>query len=374
MQRLRFADFLNSEGPSLLGLTQRDWPRCASIANRADERLVTDRAGGDEGWVGGFAEMAFSVSKKNPFISCPRGVARLEAIDICQSPVAMNNQFSEYLEFGNGRMPKMDRWASAHWGKAVAYERNFAPTMADITNPPQQIQIFSENPADTQANSQTGSIPRVLLQGLDQNGSIITSMDGNLLVQGELVTLASPYALSVNTFSTLTGVQKDFTKGRVQIFQSDPYWGVSQLLSVMEPIETTGWYRRYYINNVPRSCCPSFRPILVNKQPPECGCLYPQEELVMVTAIAKLDLVPVVVPTDYFLIQSLEALISECRSIKADKRDDPEALQQSATYHKQAIRLLIGQCAHVYGKNTPAVNFAPFGRPGLDERTNLGMI
>lgn len=374
MKRLRFADFINSEGPSLLGLTQRDWPRCASIANRAEERLVTDRTAGDEGWVGGFAEMAFAVSKENPYITCPRGVARLEAIDICSRPIQLNNQFSEYLEFGNGRMPKMDRWGRSHWGKAAGYERNFAPTMTDITNPPQQIQIFAVNPADTQQNPQTKAVPRVLLQGLDQNGSVITSIDGNLLVQGEFVTLAAPYALSVNTFSTLTGIQKDFTQGQVKIYQSDPYWGIAQILSVMEPTETTGMYRRYYINNVPRSCCPSFRPILVNKQPPECGCPYPKEEWVMVTAIAKLDMVPVVVPTDYFLIQSLEALISECRSIKADKRDDPEALQQSAIYHKQAIRLLIGQCTHVYGKNTPAVNFAPFGRSGINERTCLGMI
>lgn len=375
MRRLRFNDFLLSEGPQLVGLDKSDLPRCAAIANRADERLLTDRAMGDEGPVGAFAEMAFSVSRENPFITCPRGVARLEAIDICQRPVPLHNQFFEYLEFGNGRMPKMDRWGRCHWGHAAGYERNFACTMTDISNPPQQIQIFPKDQADTIPNPKTGAIPRVLLQGLDENGAIVTSIDGNcpVPVQGEFVTLAWPYALSVNSYSTLTGVQKDFTQGAVELWQSDPIWGMADILSTMEPTETTGWYRRYYINNVPRSCCSSFRPIIVNKQPPSCDCPHPKKEWVMVTAIAKLDLVPVVVPTDYFVIQSLEALISECQSIRMSRMDDTASAQKSADYHQKAIKLLLGQCQHVYGKNTPASNFAPFGRYGW-ERVNLGMI
>ena len=92
----------------------------------------------------------------------------------------------------------------------------------------------------------------------------------------------------------------------------------------------------------------------------------------MVTAIAKLDLIPVVVPTDYFLTQSLEALVSECQAIRMSKMDDAVSAQKSADYHKKAISLLIGQCVHVYGKNTPSVNFAPFGRARWD-RVCLGM-
>src|SRR6202042_407665 len=118
------------------------------------------------------------------------------------------------------------------------------PTFTDITNPPQQIQIFAVNPADVVANLKTGAIPRVLIQGLDQNGRIVTSQDGNYTVQGEFVTLTAPYAMSVNTYSTITGIQKDVTQGEVQIYQSDPQWGIAEILLTMEPTETTGWYPR----------------------------------------------------------------------------------------------------------------------------------
>lgn len=375
MQRLRLNDAILSELPQILGLVQRDTPRIAQAVNRAQERLLYCEEANEESWTGTWSEMAFSVDRKHPYITCPRGVSRLEAIDACQRPIPLRNQFSEYLLFGTGRLPKMGRWNSLchnRWHSS-GQARNYTPTFTDIDPPNQQIQIFALNTADTQKNPQTGAIPRVLLQGRDSNGNIITSMDGNNLVQGEFVTLASPYALSVNTFSTIDGIQKDVTQGEVQIFQSDPIWGMAEILVTMEPTETTAWYRRYQIVGIPPGCCPTFRSIVVNKQPPTCDCPYPIKEYVQVTALAKLDLIPAVVPTDYLLIQSLEAIIAECQSIRMSKMDDAESRTQTAIFHKQAIAILRGQGIDREGKNNASVSYAPFGNADL-RRLNIGML
>lgn len=373
MQRLRAFDLVTETSfLESVGLCPGD-PRAISYINAAQERLLYDPRTPEQGWTGGWAEMAFLCSKENPYITTPRGVANLLAIDGCDKPIPLSNQFQEYLEFGDGRMPKQDRWRRCCEGwNSHGYARNYACTFVDIANPPQQIQIFAVNPADVVANPNTGAIPRVLLQGLDQNGNIITSQDNGVTVQGEFVTLAAPYAMSVNEFSTLTGIQKDQSQGEVQIWQSDPIWGVSELLSVMEPTETTGWYRRYYIHNLPRRCCSAFRPIIVNQQAPDCGCPYPRKEFVMVTALVKLDLVRVQAQTDYCLIQSPEAITLAAQGVRMSRMDDLDSKSQGKIYIDNAINLLKGMQTHRDGKNTAAVNFAPFGRYGWD-RVNLSM-
>jgi len=372
MQRLRAFDLVTSTSfLESIGLCPGD-SRAYDYINSGQERLLYDPRTPEQGWIGGWAEMAFLVPRENPYITTPRGVANLLAIDGCNRPIPLSNQFQEYLEFGDGRFPKSEHWRGRCDGwHRHGYSRNYACTFVDICNPPQRIQIFPVNQADASPNPLTGAVPRVLLQGMDQNGNIITSQDNGVTVQGEFVTLQSPFVMSKNSFSTLTGIQKDQTLGEVQIWQSDPIWGVSQILSVMEPTETTAWYRRYYLNGLPRNCCPAFRPIIVNQQPPQCDCP-PQPQFVMVTALAKLDLVPVQSQTDYTLIQSKEALILAAQAVRMSRMDDADSKSQAKIYHDQAINLLKGMTTHREGKNQVSVNFAPFGRAGWD-RVRLGM-
>ena len=91
------------------------------------------------------------------------------------------------------------------------------------------------------------------------------------------------------------------------------------------------------------------------------------------TALVKLDLVPMQFDTDYALCTNLEALIAECQSVRYSEMDDANAMQKSAERHLAAIRLLIGQQTHVEGKNNPAVLFRPFGSADL-RRVHVGMI
>jgi hypothetical protein len=355
MQRLRLVDLLNSRLPGVLGLCAADIKNVASYVNAAQEQLLHAFESGDEGWWGTFAEVQFEASRSTPYITMSREIARIEMLDVCSKPVPLRNQFWEYLQFGNGRMPKQRPWCN--WPRFTqGMTRNNAVTFIDpLPSPnPFLIKIYMTNTPDEQGSK------RVLLQGTDSTGSVIYTKDGPNKVVGQFMPLAFPFAIAPLEMTTITGIQKDVTDGAVQIFQSDPA-GIQPdvLLLTMEPSETTASYRRYYLDHLPCWCC---QPV-----PPQTS---PQP--VTVNAIVKLDLVPVQFQTDYCTIQSMEAIILKCQSIRMSKMDTVTAISKSAEYHKEAIRLLIGQNTHYYGKDTPAIRFSPFGSADL-RRVRIGM-
>ena len=348
MQRLRLYDCRNSRLPSLIGACTADTPQIAAYVNAAQRRLLFCREAGDEGWIGSWAEVAFNVvSRTTPYITLPREIARVEKVDVCKQPVPIANQFVEYLDFGNGRMPQFRR---DNYGVQRMFTRNNAVTFVDLSNAPQIIRIFATDPADINGSR------RVLLQGADGSGNTIYTQDGFSQVTGVFVPLGAPFADSPMQLSTITGIQKDVTVGPIQVFQIDPTTGAGVLLLTMEPGETVANYRRYYFNNLPCNCCHS----------PTLGV-----QPLQITAIVKLDLVPVVTDTDYLLIQNLEAVTEECQSIRYSEMDNAGAKQMAAERHTQAVRLLQGELVHYLGKTTAAVSFAPFGTARL-ERQKIG--
>ena len=368
MTRSRLFDFRHSGAPEALVECRDNIEKLAHWVNAAQQRLLYAKEQSDEGWPGTWAEVAFSVDRCDPYLTTPRGIARLEMIDVAGHPIQLNNAFYEYLRFGNGRMPKCHQGQTFWRNQAQGYTRNNAPLFTDLKDGPQQIQVNALNPLDTQPNAATGETPRVLVQGICK-GSPIVTQDNGFTVAGEFVSLSNPSATTLNTFDQITGIQKDVTQGDVQIFQYDPWWGSLQLLSVMEPTETTGWYRRYYLGDLPRTCQSYQR---FGDQPGKPGCPSSKREYVLVTALAKLDLIPVVADTDYLLIPNVEALILECQAIRQSRMDNAASRAQSEEYHLQAVRLLIGQQTHLQGKNQPAVAFDPFGSARLS-RVNIGM-
>lgn len=357
MQRLRFYDLRLSRLPQSVGLCQGDLPGLAGYINSAQERLLTAREAGDEGWWGTWAEIGFNVSRTAPYITLPRQVARLEAVDVCGVTVPLNNNFFEYLEFGNGRLPKLHPRHRDWWPMTQVMTRNNAVTFYNLdatTAAPKTIRIYCADPADADGTK------RVLLQGTDASGATIYSQDVSVQVTGIFVTLGSPFVDSPIPFASLNGIQKDTTSGDIQFFQVDPVTGVQTPLHTMEPGETTALYRRYYFDDLPCNCC----------QNPN---VVPATNQVQVTALAKLELIPVRVDPDYCLIQSKEAIINECEAIRYEGMDNKSAHQMADRKHILAIRLLNGELAHRYGIDKPAVSFAPFGSARL-ERQSIGTM
>lgn len=342
MARLRLYDCRLSRLPELIGKCAADITAIANAVNSAQRRLLLCREAGDEGWWGSWAEVAFTlVSRTNPFITCPRSIARIAKLQVCRHPVWIQNQWYEYLDFGNGRMPQ--RWRD-NFCIMGALTRNNAITISEFSGRPRIIRVYTTDPADVQAAK------RVLLQGTDQNDTVIYSQDSLNQVQGVFVTTAIPFADSPLSFNLLTGIQKDVTYGEVQIYEVDPVTGAQSLLLTMEPSETVAGYRRYYLNNLPTGCC---HPTNTNVP-------------VQVLAIAKLELIPVKVDTDYLLFHNLEAIIEECQSIRYSEIDNEGAKKMAQEKHVQAVRLLQGELVHYLGKERPAVSFAPFGTARLE--------
>lgn len=349
MPRLRLYDVRLSRLPELIGKCAVDITSIANYVNSAQRRLVLCREAGDEGWWGSWVEVAFAnVSRNNPYLTCPREIARIAKVQVCQEPVWIQNQWYEYLDFGNGRMPQ--RWRD-NFCLPEGYTRNNTLTFADLVSPPKIIRAYWTDPADIQAAK------RVFIQGLDQNNTVVYSQDNLNQVMGVFVTAESPFADTPLSFNALTGIQKDTTAGDVQFYQVDPTTGDQSLILIMEPGETVAGYRRYYLNNLPTACC------------------HPTNTVtnVSVLAIAKLQPIPVKVDTDYLLIQNLEAIIEECQSVRYSEIDSEGAKKMAQEKHLQAVRLLQGELVHYLGKERPAVSFSPFGSAAL-ENQKIGLL
>jgi hypothetical protein len=335
VKRPTLGDILVSNLPQRVGLCGADVQGVAGYVNSATQRLMFAKEGGDEGWAGAWSEIAFELSQTSPYFTAPRDVARIEALDICTHPVPVQNRFYEYLRFGWGRFPKTpcvtDRCAPLQ-----AFDRGQVPLFSDLIPPGKKLRVYLTDTADNGK--------RVLIQGNDANGVPISSLDGLIRVDGEFLTLMPPFVDS-QEISLVTGIQKDTTIGRVTFYELDIATGDQRLVLTMEPGETVAAYRRYFVNPLPRSCC----------NPPSAG------NTVQLTALVKLEYIPVSVPTDYLIIPNIEALTHEAQSVRYDSIDVPDAKKEAAYHHTQAIRLLQGQLVHEQGKLTPAINFAPFG-------------
>jgi len=347
MPRLRLFDLKLSDFPTVYGLCQADTQGIARLANSVQRRLLYAKEAGEESWWGTWTEMAFFVSRTQPYLTLPREVARLELVDVCNVPRRVNNQFFEFLQYGNGRMPRLKPWCD--WRVPQIYSRNVVPTFVDLSNPPQMIRVYLTDPAD--------SGKRVLIQGTDNNGNTVYSQAGLNQVTGEYVNLSLPFSSAVSRFNTITGIQKDITQGPVQIFQTDPNTGAQVLLLTMEPSEMVSGYRRYFFDPLPRNCCPT--PTTPDQ--------------ITINAIVKLEPIPVQVDQDYLVLQNLEAFIEEAQSKRLSMVDNKNSKAMAIAAHVNAIRLLSGELAHYLGINEPAVVFAPFGSARL-RRQRIGSL
>jgi hypothetical protein len=304
--------------------------------------LLYDPDAPDEGWWGGWIRTVFNVSRGQPFITLPREVARIILMDVCKMPVKVQNGFYEFLDYGRGLQPKdcLGGTSSTCNTLLQAYDRESVPTLGTFTGPA-HVRIYPADPGDV------GST--VIVQGTDQNGTTILSTDALTggPVLGESISLVVPFATTINQFSTITGIQKDSTNGPVSFFQVNPVTLVQSSLSTMEPSETAANYRRYYVNGLPANCCNASGGVL------------------QVTAMAKLDFVPVTADPDYLLIPNIPALIRQCESIRFGKMESKTSVAMSQVKHKEALALLFGQIDHMLGKERPAITVPLWGSQRL---------
>lgn len=335
--------------PAAVGICASDVPSLAAIVNRATQTLVN--AGGESGFWGGWAKVLFKVSRCKPYITLGREYARAINLDYCRWPAPLNNEFAEFLEAGIGLQSfgKCQNWC----GKVGGYERGVYPTHRDVDPVGQMLRVYLTDVRD---------VGRRILIGpaQDQNGNFIYSQDGNNSVNGFYMPLEQPFTTSSFQVSNISGISKDATYGDVLLYQVDAATGVQVLLSKYAPDEISPAYRRYYLNGLPCGCEPTT---------PQSGCIVPNPVLpeVAVTAMVKLEFIPVSRSTDFNIIGNIPALIAEAKSIRYSDMDAANAPVMAQTSHRQAIKLLQDEMRHYLGElsSSIAVNFAPFGTARL---------
>lgn len=344
MNRLRLKDFMDSRGPAAVGLCATDILGCSKMVNAAQERLMNAREAGDTGWFGSYVQMAFNVIQTDPHLVLPREVSRIINLSVCKTPVFIQNGFYELLAFGVG--PQNEDPDIAKCKGPQAFERGWFPTWTDISGTVSKIRVYVSNDSDQGL--------KTVISGLDQYGNQIYSQTSTGNISGMQLSL-QPLGFFVDTpfiMSKVTGIQKDKTVGPVSYYEVDTVTGTQRLLVTMQPGETSASYRRMFVNGVPTNC--------------SCGVpVATTPQTIQLLGMAKLDLIPVIDPSDYLLIQSLEAIIAECQSVRMSTVETGDAKAQAAERHREAVRQLQGQLVSIEGKTSPAVVFAPFGSAHL---------
>jgi hypothetical protein len=345
MTRLTLNDMRSSLLPGALGLCVDDIPSIAAYINEAQERLIM--LAGETGWWGGWARVAFSVDPADPYITLPSQFVRAINLDVCQFPIRINNEFYEFLAMGPGLTPNgLERdWC----GKMEGFEKGAFPTLVDLTATNQKLVFYLTDNRDANLF--------INIVGLDANGNRIYSTDTNgVEMNGFQLALTAPFIASAFVVSKIDGIQKGVTYGDIVLKQQDQTTFAEVTLSRIEARETSPSYRRYYISRMPGQCCTD-----------------PTTGRALVTALCKLDYVPVLRDSDFLLVQNRPALIEECQAIRYSRMDVTNAAQLEAKHHAAALRLLRGQQRHTMGEQRIAVTVDAFEGASLEDHS-IGTI
>lgn len=349
-------DLRRSRFPQSIGLCYNDLPEIANAANECTQRLLLDIRQPDTGWWGTYVQMVFNVTRANPYITAPRGIARIQLMDVCNRPIKLQNEFYSYLWAGEGYLP---RNICSGTSSSVCISplntqgllRGYFPTLVDVPSTAGQsyfIRAFPGDPLDVGK--------RILIQAYDQNDLKIYSLEGLNQIEGFYLQLAYPFIDSVVTVGPkgIYGVQKDYTYADLQLDAVNANTGAITALSRYEPGEQRPWYPRYFLDSLPQYCCNGVPSIQIN-------------------AMAKRDFYPVFVDQDWLLIGNIPAMISEAQAIYHDGIQETAAESMNAAKHNDAIRFLQGELDHMAGKEDAAVNVALFGTAKL-RRQSIGSL
>lgn len=334
-----------SELPRSLGLCATNTAEISAAVNRATQRLINTAS---LGWWGCYERVYFNVNPADPYITLPRRYARLINMDVCTTPIRINNEFFEFLPGGPGLKPEtlcnIPDWS----GTLAGYERPSVPTAVNLTATNQLLRIYITDARDIGL--------KVLIRGKDQNGLDIYSNDGTNDITGQYLTLASPFVTSAFIFSKIDSITKDITYGDIVLKQVDATTGTEVSLSRYAPGETNPIYRRYLITQLPIGCCPG------------------QATTVTITAIGKLEYVPVYQDTDVLVIGNIEALIQECQAMRYESMDVADSMKKAQFHHMKAIKALQNEQRHYLGEQQPAVTVNIFENAPLSRQSIGSML
>jgi hypothetical protein len=305
--RITFSDAKNSRLPSQIGACPTD-QRFADLLNEAQERLLICGM-----WWGTVQKWRFCAT--DGCVALPSQFATLEAVALCGRPIALRDQFYEFLENGfgirgqtvvsttQGVTSPCCGGVSGICGIQEALYRGHYPTFADIQPTGKKLQLVCDKITDVGKP--------VLCLGYDDNNNWIRTTQGGVVSDGEVVLLnQGSGSVSVNNFSAVTDLQPPSNlDGQWWLYEYTVANAAQRLIGQYQYFDVRPSFARYFF--------PSIIPQVVNG-----AC-----SQVLVEALVKLDFIPVKKDTDYLVIGSLPAL-KEMMMALSKAEDEPDALRK----------------------------------------------
>lgn len=307
--------------PQAVGINACD-DRFVTLLNEAQSRLA------DMGrWWGTWRRMRLCAVAG--CITWPTEVRTIEGLNMCGYDIPIRNQWFEFQT--NVRAPSINCGYVCEQPQLL--DRGTVVQYRDFTTP-SYIRLYPTSSTDVGK--------KILIQGLDANGIPIRTLDSGVWVDGEYLTLASPFVTSSNLFKNpgMTGVQKPLTNNRITVVSVSPIDASETDIAVWAPYDLNPSYRRTYLKNLARICNSNPN----NNGCGDCrdkgdGCLPADLECsnIVLEAIVRLGLVPALADTDWLFIQNLDALK---HMMKCIQKEDKNQYQESERETQLALRAL----------------------------------
>lgn len=292
--------------------------------NEAQQRLLNrpDKP------VGSFVRVRFCLGSDS-CLSWPRAIRTIEAFAICDSPGIIRGQTFEFIGYPNGigqqNAENMPGTMLIDRGTSVAFDDVNANTVA------KKIQVVAQHASDVGK--------KITLRYYDSTGNkVFTQIDG-IVQEGEQLTLAAPPSSVYTSNNVMTAglyhVVKAVTNYPIRLYEVNASDLVqTKLLAYYEPSEEAPIYRRSFIpglTNMPACHAENEVDCTQNKR---------------ITALVKLQHVPVVVDNDPLVIGNIAALKL---MVMAILREEQNRHDESILLENKARAELDGELASYQG-------------------------
>lgn len=256
---------------------------------------------------------AFSIAATDGRVVWPREIETIECFANNDTPGAVQNDWYEWIEGGWGLRDSSDGYDGL-----TLVDQGLDCVFANVSiTPGAFLKVKSSLATDVTPD-------RILIQGQDQLGNRVRTLDSGVYIDGEYVTLTGvTYASTVNQFSVVTGIQKSTTDGFVSLYEEDPSTGFYNRLGYYAPTETVPVYRVSLVPGINENTDPAF-----------------------INVMAKLRYIKAAVGTDYIIPPNLGAIKL---MIGAIYKEENNLEQEAMAMEANALRLLNEQLAHYMG-------------------------
>jgi hypothetical protein len=286
---------------------------------------------------------------RNRYITWPRRVASVLAVNVCGRPMDVKNFWYRFLNY-DLTYGRQDWWM---WRDHFALEMDGTiPVYNPVVCSTGMVLLFY--PSDPSDVGKT-----ITIYGIDFNGQALRMQRPDGTIQDGLqVTLAVPFGSTQIPIRKVDRVVKDVTNFPVRGYQWD---GVALNSNGTPAVLDLAYYEAgetnpEYIHARFGGNCFGNNISCATQQP----C-----QAIKITALVKLAFVPVMYPDDLVLIENQDALRDMIISIRKKEAGD---MATSVMYEKSAIRELNYETYQRWPWEQTNVSFRPFGHDSLNQR------